>query len=149
LRRVPASQGLDTGSLVNEAYLRLVGEGRVHWQDRAHFFAVTARAMRFVLVDQSRRTAADKRGGGEVIVALESGMVRIDEAAETVLAVHRAIERLESFEPRLARLVECRFFAGMSEEELAEALGVSVRTVQRDWMRARAWLRRELASPET
>ena len=147
LRRVQPGQTLDTLALVNETYLRLVGEGQVDWQDRAHFFAVTARAMRFVLVDQARRSAAEKRGGADLRVALDSGIAAAAEPAETVLAVHRALELLESFDSRLARLVEYRCFAGMSEEEMAAALGVSLRTVQRDWMRARAWLQRALAEP--
>ena len=147
LRRVRPGHTLDTAALVNEAYLRLLGEGRVDWQDRSHFFAVTARAMRFVLVDHARRAAAGKRGGDRVAVTLDPELVAAPSPAETVLAVHAAIERLEAFNERLARLVEDRVFAGMSEEEMAEALGVSLRTVQRDWMRARAWLQRALATP--
>ena len=114
LRRVSPGQTLDTLGLVNEAYLRLVGEGQVEWLDRAHFFAVTARAMRFVLVDHARRAAADKRGGGDVRVPLDSGIAGDQGPAEAVLAVNAA-------------------------------LGVSLRTVQRDWTRARAWLQRALA----
>jgi RNA polymerase sigma factor (TIGR02999 family) len=116
LRRSAPGHTLETVALVHEAYLRLLGEGRVDWQDRAHFFAVTARAMRFVLVDHARRAAAGKRGGDLVGVALDSGI-----AGATTPA----------------------------EEEMAEALGVSLRTVQRDWMRARAWLQRALAAPPT
>ena len=149
LRRAAPGHTLETAALVHEAYLRLLGEGRVDWQDRAHFFAVTARAMRFVLVDHARRAAAGKRGGDLVGVALDSGIAGANTPAETVLEIHRAIERLEQFNERLARLVEYRFFAGMSEEEMAVALGVSLRTVQRDWMRARAWLQRALAAPAT
>ena len=144
LRRVPPGQTLDTLGLVNEAYLRLVGDARVDWHDRAHFFAVVSRAMRWIVVDHARRASAGKRGGRLQSVELDSAVIGFAEPAETVLAIHRALELLESFNARLARLVECRFFAGMSEEEIAEALGVSVRTVQRDWMRARAWLRRAL-----
>jgi RNA polymerase sigma factor (TIGR02999 family) len=147
MRRVGRAQTLDTLGLVNEAYLRLVGEGQVDWQDRAHFYAVTARAMRYVLVDHARRGSADKRGGGDGAAALDSQIAAEQQPAETVLAVHRAIEQLEAFDERLARLVEYRFFAGMTEEEMAAALGVSLRTVQRDWMRARAWLQRALAGP--
>ena len=147
LRRARPGHTLETVALVNEAYLRLLGERGVDWQDRSHFFAVTARAMRFVLVDHARRAAADKRGGDRVSVALDPDLVVTTSPAETVLAVHRAIESLDEFNERLARLVEYRFFAGMSEEEMAEALGVSLRTVQRDWMRARAWLQRALETP--
>ena len=135
LRRVPPGATLDTVGLVNEAYLGLVGDARVDWQDRAHFFGVVAQAMRWIVVDHARRAAA---------VDLDSAIVGFAEPAETVLAVDRALEQLASFNPRLARLVECRFFAGMSEEEIAAALGTSLRTVQRDWMRARAWLQRAL-----
>jgi RNA polymerase sigma factor (TIGR02999 family) len=144
LRRVPPGQTLDTLSLVNEAYLRMIGDVRVDWQDRAHFFAVVSRAMRWILVDRARRAGAVRRGGGLASVALDSAVIGFTEPADTVLAIHRALELLESFNARLARLVECRFFAGMSEEEIAEALGISVRTVQRDWTRARAWLQRAL-----
>jgi len=144
LRRVPPGQTLDTLSLVNEAYLRMIGDVRVDWQDRAHFFAVVSRAMRWILVDRARRAGAVRRGGGLASVALDSAVIGFTEPADTVLAIHRALELLETFNARLARLVECRFFAGMSEEEIAEALGISVRTVQRDWMRARAWLQRAL-----
>jgi RNA polymerase sigma factor (TIGR02999 family) len=141
---VPPGATLDTVGLVNEAYLELVGDARVDWQDRAHFFGVVAHAMRWIVVDHARRAGAGKRGGGALAVALDSAIVGFAEPAATVLAVDRAIEQLESFNPRLARLVECRFFAGMSEEEIAEALGISLRTVQRDWSRARAWLQRAL-----
>ena len=144
LRRVPPGQTLDTLSLVNEAYLRMIGDVRVDWQDRAHFFAVVSRAMRWILVDRARRAGAARRGGGLASVALDSAVIGFTEPADTVLAIHRALELLETFNARLARLVESRFFAGMSEEEIAEALGISVRTVQRDWMRARAWLQRAL-----
>ncbi len=146
LRKVPPGQTLETLNLVNEAYLRLVDDARVDWQDRAHFFGVVSRAMRWILVDHARRAQAGKRGGGHVEVELDSQVVGFAEPAETVLAIHRAVELLESFNPRLARLVECRFFVGMSEEEIAEALGISVRTVQRDWRQARAWLQRALES---
>ncbi len=144
LRRVPPGATLDTVGLINEAYLELVGDVRVDWQDRAHFFGVVAQAMRWIVVDHARRAGAEKRGGGAIVVDLDSAIVGFAEPAATVLAVDRALEQLESFNPRLARLVECRFFAGMSEEEIAEALGTSLRTVQRDWTRARAWLQRAL-----
>lgn len=135
---------LDTTALVHEAYLQLVGATAVPWQDRCHFFAICARTMRRILVDYSRRRRARKRGGGLTDVTLEAGMVAIDGQAAWVLAIDQALERLESFNERLARLVECRYFGGMSEEETAAALGISVRTVERDWVRARAWLQHEL-----
>lgn len=152
LRRLPPDAMLDTVGLVNEAWLRLVGDVDVDWQGRAHFFAVVARAMRWIAVDHARRASAGKRGGEADAVPLDTAVAEalaaaggFAQAAETVLAVHAALERLESFQPRLAQLVECRFFAGMEEAEAAAALGVSLRTVQRDWMRARAWLQAFLA----
>lgn len=143
LRRMPG-QTLDTVGLVNEAYMRLVEDADVDWQNRAHFFGVVSRAMRWILVDNARRSSAEKRGGGQTEVELSADLIGFSHPAETVLAVHRAIELLEGVNARLARLVECRFFVGMSEEEIAEALGISVRTVQRDWLRAKAWLQRAI-----
>lgn len=136
---------LDTGALVNEAYVQLVDETGVDWQDRSHFYAICARAMRRIVVDYARRRTALKRGGGTPDLTLEPEQLGADEQAELILAVDRAVDTLASFNERLARVVECRYFAEMTEEETARALGVSLRTVQRDWMRARAWLRKELA----
>lgn len=149
LRKAPFRDGsrtLDTVALVNEAYLRLVDDAAVDWQSRAHFYAVMARAMRFVVVDHARRRTAGKRGGGVVALTLDPELVGDADQAELVLAVHEALEQLARFNERLARIVECRFFAGLGDEEIAEALGVSARTVQRDWLRAQAWLRRVLES---
>lgn len=139
---------LDTTSLVHEAYLELVEETGVAWQNRSHFFAISARAMRRILVDYARRRTAKKRGGGKPDLTLEpeqlTGHLDVERQAEEVLAVDRALESLAGVSERLARLVECRYFAGMTERETAEALDVSLRTVQRDWTRARAWLLQEL-----
>lgn len=137
-------QTLDTTALVHEAYFRLVDETGVAWQDRSHFFAVCARAMRRILVDYARERTARKRGSGNPDLTLEPERLGVERQAEQVLAVDRALQSLASFNERLARLVECRYFAGLTEEETAEALGVSLRTVQRDWTRARAWLLKEL-----
>jgi RNA polymerase sigma factor (TIGR02999 family) len=137
-------QALDTTALVHEAYMELVEETGVAWQDRSHFFAITARAMRRILVDYARERTAQKRGGGKPDLTLEPERLGIEPQAEQVLAVDRALESLAAFNGRLARLVECRYFAGMTEEETAEALDVSLRTVQREWPRARAWLQKEL-----
>ncbi len=145
LRRASAGLHLDTVGLVHEAYARLVEEGAVDWQDRAHFFAVAARAMRFVVVDRARREGSQKRGGGLLPVTLDAELVASRNPAEVVLAVHQAIEKLLTFNERLARIVECRFFAGMTDPEIAAALNIGERTVQRDWMRARAWLREALS----
>jgi RNA polymerase sigma factor (TIGR02999 family) len=138
---------LDTTALVHEVWFKLVDGRDVSWQDRGHFLAVSARAMRQVVVDQARRQGAAKRGGGEVHAVLDEGRVAAAEDAFQVLAIDQALDRLAARSPRLARVVECRFFAGLGEEETAEALGVSLRTVQREWMRARAWLREDLSGP--
>jgi len=138
---------LDTTSLVQEAYLQLVGENDVNWQNRGHFFAICARAMRRIMVDDARRRLAAKRGGGAVEVTLTPDMVADENQPERLLAIDDALSKLAAFNPRLAHLVECRYFAGMTEEETAEALQSSLRTVQRDWMRARAWLLKALDAP--
>jgi RNA polymerase sigma factor (TIGR02999 family) len=134
---------LSTTGLVHEAYLKLVRLDRIGWQGRAHFLAVAARVMRNILVDYAlARRAAKRGGGGEAVypVALE------DAPAADVLTVHEALGRLEALDERQARVVECRFFAGMSVEETAEALGISPASVKRDWAVARAWLGRELGA---
>jgi len=135
---------IDTGALVHEAYIRLVDETRVASRGRAYFFAAAARAMRRVLVDAARRRNADKRGGGARPVTLEDGAAAVDGFAAELIDLDRALERLAAEHPRLAAVVECRFFGGLSTEETAEALGVSVRTVKYDWSMARAWLHRTL-----
>ena len=150
LRRQRSGHTLGTTGIVHEAYLKLVEPASAGFQDRNHFLAVAARAMRQVIISYARRHAAGKRGGGERALPLEERDIPVQSQAEAILDVDRALARLEEFEPRLARVVECRFFAGLDEEETAAALGISTRTVQRDWMRARAWLREELegqASP--
>jgi RNA polymerase sigma factor (TIGR02999 family) len=141
-----ARRTLDTTALVHEAYLKFVDCPQLGVDDRAHFFAVAARAMRQVLVDRARRRQAVRRGGGVVPLALEEGDDRaIDVEVDTVLALEQALERLAAECERCVRVVECRFFAGLTEEETAAALGVTSRTVQRDWLRARGRLREQLA----
>lgn len=139
---------LVTTALVHEAYLRLVDQTRVRWVDRSHFFAVAARVMRRVLVDYARRYRAAKRGAGARPVDLDAVEVPLAERSESLIALDEALERLADLNPRLSRIVECRFFAGMTEEETAEALGVTERTVRRDWVKARGWLSRELEVQE-
>lgn len=140
---------LDTTSLVHEVYLKLQG-GSGDFQNRPHFFAVVARAMRQVVIDEARRVMADKRGGGERPVTLDEGLLAagaalpVEAGAPQLLALDAALDRLEELSPRLAGVVELRFFAGLTEEETAEQLGLSARTVRRDWTKARAWLHREL-----
>lgn len=144
LGRSQPGQTLDTTSLVHESYLKMVDQKRVDWQDRAHFLAVAARAMRQVIISYARRRGAAKRGAGSIRETLDEGRIAVADQAEQLLALDQALEKLSERDERLVRVVECRFFAGLREEETAEALGISLRTVQRDWMRARAWLRESL-----
>ena len=136
---------LQPTALVNEAYLRLVDQNSVTWQSRAHFYSVAASMMRRVLIDHARTRATEKRGGGAVRLSLEDVQVPIEERAANFVAMDEALERLSQFNERGRKIVEMRFYAGMSEEEIAEVLGVSTRTVLRDWKAARVWLFRELS----
>lgn len=133
-----------TTALVHEAFVKLEGAGRVGVRDREHFLALAARAMRQVLVDAARTRQASKRGAGAVRVALEDAEPSVNDLVEEVLAVDAALGRLASLDQRLAQVAEWRVFAGMSEDEIAGALGVTSRTVRRDWQKARAFLAREL-----
>lgn len=146
LRRRPVQDSLDTGGLVHEAYLRLVDQTKAEWRDRGHFLAVAAIAMRQIAVDHVRRRLRVKRGGVESPVPIESGHAERDDW-NRILSVDLALQKLERVDARLARVVECRYFAGLSESETAAALGVSLRTAQREWFKARAWLRAELGAP--
>ena len=137
---------LSTTALVNEAYLRLADRSSVDSFERSHFLAVASLAMRHVLVDRARERVALKRGGVRRRVTLDEAHLAIDAEPDALLELDDALHRLAAFEPRLARVVDCRFFGGLSEPETAEALGVTVRTVQRDWVKARVLLRRALAS---
>jgi RNA polymerase sigma factor (TIGR02999 family) len=147
LRAEGEQQSLNTTALVHEVYLRLVDQTRVKWHDRAHFFAVASTVMRRVLVDQARKKRAAKRGGGSRRVALDATHLSLDQEIDALLALEDALVRLASVDERLCRVVECRFFGGLSEEETAEALGVTGRTVERDWAKAKALLYLELAVP--
>jgi RNA polymerase sigma factor (TIGR02999 family) len=146
IRQERTGHTLSTTGLVHEAYFKLVDGNRVEWSDRAHFFGVAARAMRQILVEYARRRGALKRGGQLRLVALEDDQVAAEERADAVLAVDEALMRLAEHDPAMAHVVECRFFAGLSEEETAEATGGSLRTVQRQWRRAKAWLYQELSA---
>lgn len=138
---------LSTTGLVHETYLRLAEQSGAAWNDRAHFLAVASLAMRYVLVDRARaRTTRKRGGGGDQIVTLDDEVMGVDGQAEMVLDLNDALERLAAWDPRLARVVECRFFGGLTELETAEALSVTVRTVQRDWVKARILLRRALGA---
>jgi RNA polymerase sigma factor (TIGR02999 family) len=132
---------LDTTGLVHEAYLKLVDQARIGAQDRHHFLAVAARAMRQVIVDHARVRHAAKRGAGAEHIPLDDRDLAVQHHAEHLLAINDALGRLAEENPRLLQVVECRFFAGFSEVETATALAVSARTVERDWVRAKAWLR--------
>ncbi|GJM44744.1 MAG: DNA-directed RNA polymerase sigma-70 factor [Gemmatimonadota bacterium] len=145
LRRHRRSETLNTTALVHEVYVKMAKQGGLDAQDRAHFLAVSACAMRQVIVQFARARTAEKRGGGESALPLEEQQIAIDDHAHQLLEIDRILDRLRDKDERLARVVECRFFAGLNEAETAEAMDVSLRTAQRDWMRARAWLRVELA----
>lgn len=147
--RAGGAPTLSTTMLVHETYLKLAESEKLSVRDRAHFFALAARAMRQVLLDAARRRLRDKRGGGEVhvpieVLVLEGREPRAPMRAAELVALDAALERLAEADERLARLVEWRFFAGRSEEEIGAFLGVSERTVRRDWRKARAFLYREL-----
>lgn len=141
---------LNTTALIHEAYLKLGGGSQAEWRDRAHFLSVAARAMRQILVNYAERRQAAKRGGALRVERLDTvepiaGRNPVsEEAADEIVALHRALERLEQVSERQARVVECRFFAGLAIHETAEALGVSVATVKRDWALASAWLYRDI-----
>ena len=135
---------LSTTGLVHDAYLQLVDQSRAQWKDRAHFLAVASLAMRHVLVDRAKARNAAKRGGGQRRITLDEESISVDEQADALLQLNEALDHLGRLEPRLARVVECRFFGGLTEEEVAAALSVTVRTVQRDWVKARMLLRRML-----
>ena len=150
-RQLAGSWSLDTlspTSVVHEAYVRLSAEKRVDWQSRSHFFCISARVMRQVVVDYARRRSAVKRGGARVKASTSTVDVPVENRLELVFSVDEILEMLEGFNPRLARIVECRFFAGMTESETADALQIPLRTMQREWMRARAWLVKELTAHE-
>jgi RNA polymerase sigma factor (TIGR02999 family) len=145
LRRGPRGATLDTTGLVHEAYLKLAHSPGLRLNDRGHLMAVTARAMRQVIVSRARARLARKRGGGELVVTLDEEKAGTAPAPEWLLDLDRALDRLRERDEQLARVFECRFFAGLGEEETAQAMGVPLRTAQRAWLRARAWLRSELA----
>ena len=139
-----SNASLQATGLVNEVCLRLLGWDQVRWQNRGHFFGVSAQMMRRVLVDIARRRHAERRGGAAVHVPLDRIDVASNEPDAEVLAINAALERLAAHDPRKARVIELRFFGGLSMDETAQALGVSSRTAQNDWAFARAWLYREL-----
>ena len=147
LGRERAGHTLGTTGLVHEAYLKLVDQTRVEWADRSHFFAVAAQAMRRILVDYARRLQAEKRGGVPERVSLTDALLVAEQRADTLVALDQALGELGAIDERLSRVVEYRFFAGLTEDETAEVMGVSARTVRRDWTKAKGWLLRALEKP--
>jgi RNA polymerase sigma factor (TIGR02999 family) len=148
LQRERESHTLQPTALVHEAYLRLVDQTRVTWENRAHFFGVAAQLMRRILVDHARARDAVKRGGSAVKLSLEEGHFRPEASEGDLLALDEALERLGATDARMSRVVEMRFFGGLSEAETAEVLGISDRTVRRDWQMAKLWLYRELSKSD-
>ena len=147
LRKERSDHTLQTTALVNEAYLRLIDQHSVEWQNRAHFFGIASQLMRRILVDHARSRHVAKRGGGARHVPLDEAIVVSAQRAADVLALDEALRALAAIDQRKSRIVEMRFFGGLSIEETAEVLAVSPGTVMRDWTLAKAWLRREI-SPE-
>lgn len=144
LRAEQTGHTLETTGLVHEAYLRLVGGATLEFESRAHLLAVAAQAMRHVLIDSAVNRKAQKRGGGTLPLSLDAAPIVAETRSDDLLALDDALQRLGAIDERLARVVECRYFGGMSIEETAAALGTSPATVKRDWTLARAWLNREL-----
>jgi RNA polymerase sigma factor (TIGR02999 family) len=135
--------------LVHEAFVRLVDQDDRSWQNRSHFFAAAAQIMRHILIDYARSRRAEKRGGGQPLVQFDDAVAFSSDNCEEWIAVDQALNRLAERDPRLARIVELRFFAGLTEEEIGEVLAISPRTVKRDWKVAKAWLHGELSSVKT
>jgi RNA polymerase sigma factor (TIGR02999 family) len=144
LRHEQAGHTLHATEVVHEAFMKLVPLERVEWKDRAHFYAIASRAMRNVLIDHALRRKTVKRGGGELNVTLDDSAESRERPLDELIALSRALDELERLDERQARIVECRFFGGLSIDETAEALGISAATVSRDWTFARAWLHRAL-----
>lgn len=144
MRRENAGVTLQATALVHEAYLRLVGDRNREWEGRIHFFGAISAIMRRVLVDLARQHHAKKRGGAQKPVTMLTGMLGTEDRTDDVLAVHDALKKLEKTDPRQSRIVEMHFFCGMKMSEIASVLGLSERTIKREWRVARAWLRLEL-----
>ena len=144
-RREPEENTLQPTALVHEAYMKLVDQTRVDWQGRTHFFAVAAQAMRRILVDHARRRGAAKRGGNQHRIALDDNLVIESNRDEDLLALENAATKLTKLDPCQAQMIELRFFGGLSIAEVAKVMGISTRSVEREWTMVRAWLRRELS----
>lgn len=144
LRNERGDHTLQPTALVNDALMRLIGKECLEWQSRAQFFAVSSKIMRHILIDHARAHSADKRGGEFQKISLDNVFAYEWRQADSFLSLNEALDRLQEFDPRLCSVVEMRFFAGMTEEEISDVLKVSVRTVKRDWQFARDWLYREM-----
>lgn len=140
-----ADHTFHTTDLVHEAFINLVGHDQAPWQNRAHFFAVAARVMRHILIDYARQRKRAKRGGGSPHLSLDRAVVFSEDRVEELLSLDQALTQLETVDARLCRVVECRYFGGLTIEETAEVLDISPATVKRDWLMAKAWLRRSLS----
>ncbi|TVQ37354.1 MAG: sigma-70 family RNA polymerase sigma factor [Wenzhouxiangella sp.] len=148
LRRLRRGQTLNTTALVNDSYAKLKSSANLDWTDRQHFFAIAARAMRQIVVDHARSLMTNKRDGQIVPIDLENLPAEVDQRADQIVYIDQLLDQLEAINPDLTRTFECLYFAGYTQEEAAELLGISLRTAQRRWSQARAWLR-ELASDIT
>ena len=146
MSRERSGHTLQTTALVNEAYLRLVNRKGVQWQNRAHFFAIAAQSMRNILVDHARGLAYAKRGGGAAKISLDEAMIVSQERAAEVVALDEVLKELANFDPQQSRIVELRFFGGLTIDETAEVLDLSPATIKREWSTAKAWLYHELAN---
>jgi RNA polymerase sigma-70 factor (ECF subfamily) len=144
IRRERSGRSLQTTDLVHEAYLRLVDQAATPWRNRAHFFQVAAHVMRQILIDRARKRRAGKRGGGAPEISLDKALDIAEARSGDLIVLEQALARLENVDARQCQVVEMRFFAGMSEDEIAEVLCVSARTINREWRMARAWLYKEL-----
>src|ERR1051325_896362 len=140
---------LQTTALVNEAYLRLIDQKKVRWQNRAHFFAIAAQTMRRILIDHARKSARAKRGGKARKISLDEVAIVSEARADELVALDEALERLAAIDPRRGQVVELRFYGGLNTDEIAEVLNISPNTVTRDWNMARAWLARELRQEDS
>lgn len=144
LQKRPAGHMLTTTALVHEAYLKLIDQSRVEWEDQMHFQALAARVMRQILVDYFRKQTAEKRGGEDERISLEEGRIPVDRRGETLLALDEALKQLADRDARKAQIVMYQFFGGMTQQAIAGVLDISKRTVRREWRKARAWLAREV-----
>ena len=145
LNRLRPGQTLNTTALVHEAYLKLVDQSEADWEDRTHFFSVAATAMRHIIINYAREQRAQKRGGDADHVTFDERVMAPQDHAEALITVDRALDRLEERDERMAKVVELRFFGGMTQKESASVLDVSTRTVRRDWKAAKAWLSKALS----